>query len=180
MGINRTFAFTALLVSVAIALSGCASPASKDAVIAHSMPITQHHQKTVSITTQGGSETGAMDSSNISNGDLAKAIEGSIVENGLFTQVIHGGDSDYLLNVTIVNMSKPMFGASFTVRMEAAWSLTERKTKKVVMRDSIKSSHTATMGQAFIGVTRLRLALEGAVRENIRLGLMGISRLQLD
>jgi len=64
--------------------------------------------------------------------------------------------------------------------MEAAWSLSEQKTKKVVMRDSIESSHTATMGQAFVGVTRLRLAVEGAVRENIRQGLMGISRLQLD
>jgi hypothetical protein len=44
---------------------------------------------------------------------------------------------------------------------------------------SIKSSHTATMGQAFAGVTRLRLAVEGAARENIQLGLMAISRLQL-
>ncbi len=77
-------------------------------------------------------------------------------------------------------MSKPMFGASFTVNMEAAWSLSEQKTKKVVMRDSIKSSNTATMGQAFVGVTRLRLAVEGAVRKNIRLGLMGVSKLKLD
>ena len=177
---NKAFVFISLIVSVVIALSGCASPASKDAVVAHSVPITQHHQKTVSIQTQGGSETGAMDSSNISSSDLAKAIEESIVENRLFTQVIHGDGSDYLLNVTIVNMSKPMFGASFTVRMEVAWSLSEQKTKKVVMRDSIESSHTATMGQAFVGVIRLRLAVEGAVRENIRQGLMEISRLQLD
>lgn len=180
MNRNKAFVLIALVVSIVMALSGCASPVSKDAVVAHSIPITKQHQKSVSIKTQGGSETGAMDSSNISNSDLAKAIEESIVENGLFTQVIHGADSDYLLNVTIVNMSKPMFGASFTVSMEAAWSLSEQKTKKVVMRDSIKSSHTATMGQAFVGVTRLRLAVEGAVRENIRLGLTGVSKLQLD
>ena len=121
-----------------------------------------------------------MDSSNVSNSDFSKAIEESIIENSLFTQVIHSNGSDYLLNVTIVSLSKPIFGASFTVSMEAAWSLSEPITKKVLMRESIKSSHTATMGEAFIGVTRLRLAVEGATRKNIQKGLMAISRLQLE
>jgi hypothetical protein len=179
---NRNIALLSVTLTavIVLALSGCASPASKDSVVVHSIPIAKQHQRTVSITTQGGSETSAMDSSNVSNSDFAKAIEESILENRLFTQVIHGPGADYLLNVTIVNMSKPVFGASFTVTMEAAWSLVEKSTNKVVMRDSIRSSHTATMGQAFVGVTRLRLALEGAVRENIRLGLMAISKLQLD
>ena len=48
------------------------------------------------------------------------------------------------------------------------------------MRESIKSSHTATMGDAFIGVTRLRLAVEGAVRENIRQGILEISKLNIE
>lgn len=168
-----------LLVGI-ISLTGCAAPASKDAVIAHDLPIKQHHQKTVSIQTQGGKETGAMDAPDISNKDLAKAIEESIIENRLFTQVIHGSNSDYLLSVNIVHMEKPLFGASFTVKMEAAWSLLERQTKKVVMRESIKSLHTTTMGEAFAGATRLRLAVEGAIRENIRQGLLGISDLQLN
>lgn len=177
---NKTLRYIAALIAVVALLSGCASPASKEAVVAHGISIDKRYQETVSIVTNGGNETGALDTPNISNEDLAAAIEESIAENKLFTQVIHGGESDYLLSVTIVNMSKPMFGASFTVRMEAAWSLAEQKTKKVVMRESISSSYTATMGQALVAVTRLRLAVEGAVRENIKTGLVKISQLQLD
>lgn len=177
---NNKYIFAAVLIGVVAVLSGCASPASKEAVVAHGIAIDMHHQKTVSIVTNGGSETGALDTPNISNEDLAAAIEESITENKLFTQVIHDGDSDYLLSVNIVSMTKPLFGASFTVRMEAAWSLSEQKTKQVVMRESITSSYTATMGQALVAVTRLRLAVEGAVRENIKQGLTKISQLQLD
>ena len=49
----------------------------------------------------------------------------------------------------------------------------------VVMRKSVKSSYKVTMGQAFSVVSRLRLAVEGASRENIRLGIQEISALQL-
>ncbi len=177
---NNKYVFTAALIGIVALLSGCASPASKEAVVAHGIAIDMQHQKTVSIVTSGGNETGALDTPNISNEDLAAAIEESITENKLFTQVIHGGESDYLLSVTIISMAKPLFGASFTVRMEAAWSLSNQKTGEVVMREPITSSYTATMGQALVAVTRLRLAVEGAVRENIKEGLTKISRLQLD
>jgi hypothetical protein len=132
------------------------------------------------VRTQERSETGAMDSFNIGNRDSSKAIEESIIKDGLFKQVIHDNGSDYVLNVTIVNFSKPAFGASFTVSMDAAWSLSDPITKKVVMRESIKSQHTATMGESFVGATRLRLAVEGAAYENTRQGLMAISKLQLE
>ena len=172
------------LLACAIAISGglmgCASPASSDAMVARGIPNMPRFQKSVAVTTQGGSETGAMDSSNIANADFAKAIEKSIVENGVFTRVVASAGSDYLLSVSIVNMSKPIFGASFTVDMEAAWSLTNAVTKAVVMRESIKSSATATMGQALIAVTRLQLAVEGAAQENIRQGLVAISKLKLE
>jgi hypothetical protein len=174
------FPVLAALISITGGLAGCASPASTDAMVARGIPNIQHCQKTVAVTAQGGSETGTMDSSNISNSDFAKAIETSIVENGVFTRIVPSNGSDYILNVSIVSMSKPLFGASFTVDMEAAWSLSNAVSKQVVMRESIKSSATATMGQALVGVTRLRLAVEGAAQENIRQGLMAISKLKLE
>ena len=70
-----------------------------------------------------------------------------------------------------------MFVSSFTIKIEAAWSLSDPITKKVLMRESIKSQHTATMGESFVGVTRLRLAIEGAAQKNIWLGLMAISNI---
>jgi hypothetical protein len=38
----------------------------------------------------------------------------------------------------------------------------------VLLRKVIKTSGTATMGEAFVGVTRLRLAVEAAARSNIQ------------
>ena len=76
-------------------------------------------------------------------------------------------------------MSKPIFGMSFTVELETAWSLNKRSDNSVAMRKVIKSSHTATMSDAVAGVTRLRLAVEGAARANIAQGLKAISDLDL-
>lgn len=175
----KTFGFVSILFIIANILSGCASPASKDAMLANSSLVTKQHNKTISITTQGGEELDGLGRSGVSDIDLAKAIEGSIVESKLFRQVIHSNVSDYVLNVAIVSISKPIFGGNFTVDMEAAWSLSELTTNKIVMRKSIKSSHTATMEQSFGGATRLRLAVEGAARENIEQGLIALSELQL-
>jgi hypothetical protein len=71
-----------------------------------------------------------------------------------------------------------MFGGSFTVKMEAGWTL-KRASGATVWQESIKSEHTATMGDAMVGVTRLRLATEGAARNNIATGLAKIGQLNL-
>jgi hypothetical protein len=178
---NRIASLALLIIMVSAIgfLSGCASPAATKAMVTDRIPMFLGHPYTVSIRTQGGTETSAAHLPSISNDDFAKAIEESIIKSGLFTNVIHGKNSDYTLNVTIIYMSKPLFGARFTLNIEAAWSLVKTVTQDIVMRESIKSSYTATMEDAFVGATRFRLAVEGAARENIRLGLLSISKLQL-
>ena len=161
-------------------LAGCASPASKQALVVSDASITTKHPYSVAIRTSGGGETGAMDYVNISNEDLAGAIEESIISSGLFSSVIKGDSANYKLNVTLVSMSKPMFGMDFKIDMEMAWSLVNTRTNEVFMRDSIKSSHTATVGDAFVGATRVRLAVEGAAQNNIRQGLEKIAALSLN
>jgi len=169
--------FSLLLIGIGGMLSGCSTTLNKEGMAAGSIQDAQRHKGTIAIKTQGGSETGPF---NISNEDFAKAIEDSIMQNGLFTQVIHGDNSDYILNVTIADISKPLgLGFSFSVSMEAGWSLIDAKNKKIVMKESIKSTYTASLSESVIGATRYRLAVEGAARENIRLGLIAISKLKL-
>ncbi len=115
----------------------------------------------------------------ISDTDFAKAIEESIINGRVFIKVVHGKDSDYELGVTLLNFNKPMFGASFTITLETGWSLTNTKTREIYLRKNIKSTHTASFSDSAVGVTRFRLALEGAARENIKNGLEEISRLPL-
>ncbi len=108
-----------------------------------------------------------------------RAIADSLYNSGLFSEIIHGKNADYLLNVMIFNLTQPSFGFSFTVEMEAVWSLAHADSKKVLMRESIRSSFTATTGDAFAGTTRLRIATEGAAQENIRRGIKKLSQLNL-
>ncbi|NNJ93962.1 MAG: hypothetical protein HKP57_04365 [Halobacteria archaeon] len=160
-------------------LTGCASPANRQALVVSDAPAATRHPYSVSVSTSGGGETGSMDYTNISDEDLAGAIEESITHSGLFSTVIQGDGADYRLNVSLINMSKPMFGMDFKIDMEMAWSLIDARTGDVVMREAINSTHTATMGQAFAAVTRIRMAVEGAAQENIRQGLEKIAALKL-
>jgi len=169
-----------LIASAFVAwLAGCASPASKEALVVDDTSFGTKHPYSVSISTSGGGETSATGYTNVSNEDLAAAIEESIVATGLFSSVIKGDGADYKLNVSLVSMSKPMFGFSFTIDMEMAWSLVNVRTGDAVMKESIKSSYTATAGEAFAAVTRIRIAVEGATQNNIRQGLNKIAALSL-
>jgi hypothetical protein len=161
------------------ALAGCAAPAHKENMTATPAIAVKKLPYSVAVDTKGGAETGAMDSSNVSNADLKAAIESSIAKSSLFKSVVQGKNGDYELTVTVTQLSKPMFGGAFTVSMETGWSLIKTSDKSVVLRKAIRSSHTAEFSDSLVGVTRLRLAVEGAVRNNISQGMQEISQLPI-
>ena len=164
---------------IVVGLSGCASSANKEAMVASDAQIAKKHDRSVSVRTGGGAETTAMDSSNIDDNDLKAAIEDSIIKTKVFKSVVQGKDTDYDLAVSIVKLEKPVFGLSFTVNMEATWVLVKQSDKSVVMKKSIPSTSTATFSDAAVAVTRLRMAVEGAAKRNIEQGLQEISALSL-
>ena len=170
--------FLCLLASWAV-LSGCSTPATSKSMVVSTFSLQKVFPYSVSVNVLGGKETSAMDKSQISNETFMQAIADSLYKSGLFSKIIHGKNADYLLNVMIFNLAQPSFGFSFTVKMEAVWSLAHADSKKVLMRESVRSSFTATTGDAFAGVTRLRIATEGAAQENIRLGIKKLSQLHL-
>jgi len=170
--------FLCLLASWAV-LSGCSTPATSKSMVVSTFSLQKVFPYSVSVNVLGGKETSAMDKSQISNETFMQAIADSLYKSGLFSKIIHGKNADYLLNVMIFNLAQPSFGFSFTVKMEAVWSLAHADSKKVLMRESVRSSFTATTGDAFAGVTRLRIATEGAAQENIRLGIKKLSQLNL-
>jgi len=176
---NSCFRFL-LIGPLVVWLSSCASPANKQELIVNEVSFGVHHPYSISVVAAGGGETDAVGYTNITNEDLAWAIEESIIRTGLFSSVVKGNNADYKLSVTLVSMTKPMFGASFTIHMEMSWSLVNLKTGHAVMRESIKSSHTTNAGEAFAAVARIRMAVEGASEENIRKGLQKVAELSLN
>lgn len=167
------------IAAFALVLGGCASPADRSAMTPQNITVSKHFPHSLRVQTSGGAETGAMDSSNVSDADLKAAIEDAIAQSKLFKTIVQGSNGDYELSVRVVSLSKPLFGGTFTVDMETAWSLTKASDRSVALRKSVKSSGTATMSDAFAGVTRLRMAVEAATRNNIEQGLKAVTELNL-
>jgi hypothetical protein len=170
----------ALLAAFGVVLSGCAT-ATQTAAMA---PKTEWHVRknaqTVTIQVGGGSATSSMGASQIANDDFARAIQQAVIDSGLFAKADLAGSGDYRLDVQIVRLQQPLFGASFNVVLETTWRLSKQSDRSVVWEKSITSNFTATMGDAFAGVTRLRLATEGAARNNVSDAISQIGALTLN
>ncbi len=167
------------LVVVIGGLAGCATPASRESMVPPALSVTKNFPYSVAVETRGGSETSAIEFSNISDADLKAAIESSITRTNLFKSIVQGKGADYELTVTLAPLARPLFGFSFTVNMEAGWVLVKAADRSIVMRTAIRSAYTADMGESVVGVIRLRLAIEGAARNNIDQGLKAIAEFNL-
>ncbi len=167
-----------LLLVVAV-LSGCASGAVSSNMVSSDVQVANKHPYSVSVVVDGGKDTNPMWASQISNPEFQSAIAETLAKSGVFRTIIKDGNSDYLLEVNITALQQPVFGINFTVSMSTNWKLTSVKDKKPVMEQVIESSYTAGMGDSVVGVKRLRIANEGAARENIKEGASKLSAIRL-
>ncbi|MES2262402.1 MAG: hypothetical protein V4724_28090 [Pseudomonadota bacterium] len=177
--LRRSPILAGCFIGLLLTLGGCATPASHEAMVPVSFQVAKQHPKSIAVVVAGGTETSAAGKSQIGDGELKQALVKAIEQTKTFSQVVEGKSGDYILNVNIFNVVQPSFGFSFTVQMEMGWTLTRADTGATVWQESIKSEHTATTSDAFAGVTRLKLANEGAVRNNVAQGLTKLSALSL-
>jgi len=166
------------LIAATALLGGCATGSKPEAMIA--TPVTAVHKSSsgVAVAVSGGKETSKAGASQISNDAFAQALRDSITKSGLFNDA-SGANSRYKLSAFIGKVSQPMMGFSMKVSMEVSYTLTDTQTNKVVWTQNVESTHTAGAGEAFAGTTRLRLANEGAARDNISKAIEKISGLKL-
>lgn len=165
----------AFLVFVLAFFGGCASGAVSRNMVPKDLTVANLHPYSVMVKVEGGRETDATGPSQISSQAFKAAIVESLTTYGVFKTVLTEGNIDYNLEAAILNLQQPLFGFDMTVTIETAWKLTNLKDGSTVMRENLTNSYTATTGDAFAGATRLRLATEGAARENIRDALKKIS-----
>lgn len=175
----RSTLLASSFAAVLLGLGGCATPVTHEALVPVSMQVAKHHDKSVAVTASGGSETSAAGKSQVSDAELQQAVATAIGQTKTFSKVVDGKNGDYILTVSIFNITQPSFGFSFTVTAEIGWTLTRADTGAKVWQESIKSEHTATTADAFAGVTRLKMATEGAIRNNVQQGLSKLSALSL-
>lgn len=173
---------TAPAAAIALALlmlGGCTSaptPAAMKAVRAPSVTVVKKAPGGVIVDTRGGTDTSTLGGIGISNADLKSAIDASLADAAIFDDK-GGSPNRYALTAVVANFVKPTFGASFTVDLEIGWTLIDTQTGTTMLRKPILSTHTATMSDAMAGVTRIRLAVEGAVRKNVEMAVQELARL---
>lgn len=159
--------------------SGCASPAQSASMTVNNAQIQKRHLYSVRITVEGGKTSDPVGFSAVSNEAVGEAVANSIVKSKLFLEVKKGDGGDYLLNIYLFSIEQQPIGFNMTSRMEVGWTLVDAATGRQVMRKTIKTAYTASVGESFAAVTRIRVATEGAARENIKQGIEEISKLDL-
>lgn len=158
-------------------LTGCASPAQPAAMIAHNVPHVTTSHDAVSVVVTGGHKTDPMWTSQVSSEDFQIALIESLHKSNLFRSVGASG-CPYVLKVRLEVLDQPMFGFDCTVNMRSDWTLARSSDDSIIWEDKILSTYTATVHDAFVGITRLRLANEGAARQNIEQGLAKLAELK--
>lgn len=73
----------------------------------------------------------------------------------------------YALDAAMTDMKQPMFGFNLTATATADYEVIKKSNDSKVLSESVSVPCTKTMGDAFDGAVRLRLASGCAVGENI-------------
>jgi hypothetical protein len=156
------------LLALSAALSGCAAGASAAGMTltpAEAVkPSNPRMAKAVGVeVVGGGEETNPMWSPQVSNAEFRQALLDSLKLAGLLAE----GTARYSLKVLLMKLEQPLFGFDMTVTATVQYVVTDTTSGGVVWTEVVATPHTATVGDAFVGVTRLKLANEGALRKNI-------------
>jgi hypothetical protein len=111
----------------------------------------------------------------VAKAEMESALRAAIERSGLFRRVDDATNDGFELQVRVLGYEPPTAAFDRTVVMTTRWELTRLPAGDVVVEDFLKTSYTATVGDAFVGQIRIRKANEGVVRTAIAEGLRRIS-----
>jgi hypothetical protein len=168
---HKSYAKLLLLVATVALLSACATAAKVDSM---SMSATERYyyqpdrplsgRITVGTVT-GGKDTNPMWTSEIGGAEFSAALRDSLETARLLNSTAL---ADFEIDAELLRVDQPMFGFTFNVNTEVLYTLRDKQSGEIVLREPIHAVGTATTGDAFAGVKRLRIATEKSAQENIK------------
>jgi hypothetical protein len=166
--LNIGFPLAAAAIT-AIGLSGCATAAKPEAMVAKAQPADKPFPQFLSHamcvrTVTGGEKTNPLWVSKVDNDGFRSALGNSLEMAGLSAAA---SGCAYPIDVNLLGLSQPGMGFDMTVTAHVNYKVYDSKAQPLVL-ETIDSPFTATMSDAFVGVERVRLANEGAVRTSIQ------------
>jgi hypothetical protein len=114
----------------------------------------------------GGGKTNPLWESSVSSEDFQKALENSLGAMGLLADDPATARNEITANLQDLN--RPLAGLDMTVNAKVHYSAKSTADQKVIFDDVVAASGTAKFGDALLGVQRLQLANEAAMKENIK------------
>jgi len=153
------------------ALSGCATatraPAmaiSAEAVAGIPVPAVLKHNVVIGAV-RGGQQTHALWMPKVGNDAFARALRDSLAAANLLATGPNAGQ--YVLVADLQRLRQPAFGVKRQVTAVVDYSLKERASGETALQTQVITPYTAGLGDAFLGVERVKVASEGAIRTNI-------------
>jgi hypothetical protein len=151
-------------------LAGCASPAEVENMVVS--PTESRDPVDLSLKTAvcvnqvtGGEETNPLWTSEVDNPSFRSALTSSLQNYGLLATA--ESSCAYDLNANLLGLAQPGFGFDMEVTAHVNYEVLRHASDDPYFLKSVTTAYTATVGDAFAAIKRLRLANEGAVRENI-------------
>lgn len=152
------------IMSGALALQGCATGANTQGMTYQKAVASQALQGQLSVApVTGGKQTNPMWTSQVSSEAFEGALKASLLQAGMLGQA---GQAPLTLEANLISLKQPLFGLDMTVTATVGYQVKDASGKAVLV-ETIVTPYTATVGDAFAAIKRLRLANEGAIRKNI-------------
>ena len=160
-----------LISAAAIVLSACAAPARVENMVAPviaDVPDTRANLvEAVCVTdVTGGQETNPLWTSEVDSDSFRAAIQQSLRNYRL--AALDTDDCQYDLEANLLGLAQPIAGFNLEVTSHANYRVIEHSSGASYFLTTITANHTATVGDAFLAVERLRVANEGSILQNIQ------------
>ena len=148
-------------------LGGCAAPATKEAMIvrptAISTPIKAEQKGKFAVkNVGGGSVTNPMWTSQVSKETFGAALRESLAVAELASSTT--SESQYKIDADLVTLKQPLFGLTFDVVSTVNYRVYKEGFEKHM---PVTATGTATISDAFVAITRLKIANEKSMQQNI-------------
>ncbi len=119
------------------------------------------------VRATGGESTNLFMSPKVDNEGFRKALFQALTRRALFERVDFDHNGDYLLKPQILKQDV-WPGLEMSATLKVRYQLHDSWSEKLLWEDTIESKYNAPLGEALYGLTRVRKAYEGAVRENLK------------
>jgi hypothetical protein len=153
-----------ILAVFAPLLAACATPGGmtvNSGAIAN--PVAKYRNAIAIRSVSGGQVMNILTVPGVANEPFQAALESTLSYNGYLAQP--GSTPKFYLDAEIQNLEQPLMGLDFDVVANVTYKISGGGAEAVY---PIKAKGTATFSDSVIGLDRIRIANERAMRENLK------------